>query len=88
MIGFFGSVVGTALGLTFAYYLQTVGFDISSMMRNATLLMSNVMRAKITPGSFVVGFVPGFLATALGTAIAGISIYKRQTSQLMKELEV
>lgn len=88
LIGFFGSILGTAVGLAIAYYLQTVGFDISSMMRNATLLMSNVMRAKITPGSFVVGFVPGFLATALGTAIAGISIYKRQTSQLMKELEV
>jgi putative ABC transport system permease protein len=88
MIGLFGSILGTALGLGCAYFLQTVGFDVGSMMKNATLLMSNVMRARITPGSFVVGFVPGFLATSLGTAIAGISIYKRQTSQLMKELEV
>jgi len=88
MIGFFGSLLGTALGLACAYFLQTVGFDVGSMMRNATLLMSNVMRARITPGSFVIGFVPGLLATVLGTSISGISIYKRQTSQLMKELEV
>ena len=88
MVGFFGSILGTLLGLAFAYYLQTVGFDTGSMMKNATLLMSDVMRARITPGSFIVGFVPGLLATVLGTSISGISIYKRQTSQLMKELEV
>jgi len=88
MIGLFGSILGTALGLGCAYFLQTVGFDVGSMMKNATLLMSNVMRARITPGSFIIGFVPGFLATVLGTSISGISIYKRQTSQLMKELEV
>jgi len=88
MIGLFGSILGTALGLGCAYFLQAVGFDVGSMMKNATLLMSNVMRARITPGSFIIGFVPGFLATVLGTSISGISIYKRQTSQLMKELEV
>ncbi|MFC2165004.1 ABC transporter permease [Acidobacteriota bacterium] len=88
MIGFLGSILGTTLGLAFAYYLQTVGFDTGSMMKNATLLMSSVMRARITPASFIIGFVPGVLATVLGTSISGISIYKRQTSQLMKELEV
>jgi putative ABC transport system permease protein len=35
----------------------------------------------------VIGFVPGLLATGLGTAISGMGVYKRQTAALMKELE-
>ena len=31
--------------------------------------------------------VPGLLANVIGTAIAGVGIYKRQTATLMKELE-
>ncbi|MCJ7813121.1 FtsX-like permease family protein [bacterium] len=87
-IGFFGTLLGTTLGITIAYYLQETGINISSMMKNASIVMSDVMRARITPGSFVIGFVPGLLATFLGTSISGIGIYKRQTSRLMKELEV
>jgi putative ABC transport system permease protein len=47
-----------------------------------------VVRAKVTPVSYVIGFVPGLIATFLGTSISGLGIYKRQTSQLIKELEV
>jgi len=57
------------------------------MMRGSTMMISNTLRAQITPFSFVIGFVPGMFATFLGTAISGIGIYKRQTSQLFKELE-
>jgi putative ABC transport system permease protein len=88
MIGFIGSVLGTLAGLGIAYYLQIVGIDIGSMMKNATIMMSDVIRAQVTPESFFVGFIPGMLATLLGTAISGIGIYKRETSQLFKELEV
>jgi putative ABC transport system permease protein len=35
----------------------------------------------------VIGFVPGHSATLLGTSIAGIGIYRRQTAQLAKELQ-
>lgn len=87
MIGFFGSIVGTALGLGIAYYLQTHGFDIGSLMKNASLMLTNVIRARITPFTFVIGFIPGLAATFLGTAIAGIAVYRRQTSRLMKEME-
>jgi putative ABC transport system permease protein len=88
LIGFIGSVLGTMAGLGIAYYLQIVGIDIGSMMKNATMMMSDVIRAQVTPGSFFIGFIPGIMATFLGTAISGIGIYKRQTSQLFKELEV
>lgn len=87
MIGFIGSVFGTLLGLAVSYYLQVKGINISFAMKGASLMISDVMRAKITPISYVIGFVPGFLATLFGSAISGIGVYKRQTSLLMKELE-
>ncbi|NOZ03490.1 MAG: FtsX-like permease family protein [FCB group bacterium] len=88
VIGFVGSVAGTMLGLSAAYYLQVHGVDISGMVKNSSVLMSNVMRAKISPSSYYIGFIPGFLATVLGSMISGIGIFKRQTAQLFKELEV
>lgn len=88
MIGFIGSCLGTIFGLLIAYYLQTYGINIASLMKNSTLLISDIMRAKVTPVGHVVGFFPGLVATLLGTSIAGIGIYRRQTSLLMKELEV
>ena len=87
LIGFFGSITGTLFGLMISYYLQNHGIDISSMMQDVTMMMNTVVRARVTWGSYVVGFVPGLLATFIGTAIAGIGIYKRSTSRLMKELE-
>lgn len=87
MIGIIGSTLGTAIGLASAYYLQVKGIDISSMMKNSTMMFSDVVRAQVTPFTFIIGFFPGLLATFLGAAISGIGIYKRQTSQLFKELE-
>jgi len=86
-IGFAGSVVGTLLGLIPAYWLQSRGLDISGMLPNTSMMMENVIRAQISPTTFVIGFVPGLLATAIGTAISGMGIYKRQTASLMRELE-
>lgn len=88
VIGFAGSILGTIIGLALAYYLQNHGLDIGSMMKNSTLLISDVLRAKVTPAGHLIGFVPGLLATFLGTSIAGIGIYRRQTARLIKELEV
>jgi putative ABC transport system permease protein len=87
IIGILGSPVGTAVGLAASYYLQTKGLNIGSMMKNATMLINDVLRARVTAGSYVIGFVPGLAATFLGRAVSGIGIYKRQTSQLAKEFE-
>jgi putative ABC transport system permease protein len=87
MIGIAGSAAGTAIGVAIAYYLQVHGFDIGSMTKNSTMMISDVIRAQVEPLTFVIGFLPGMLATVLGTAISGIGIYKRKTSQLFKELE-
>jgi putative ABC transport system permease protein len=87
LIGSIGSIIGTAIGIAFAYYLQIHGIDISAMLKNASMLISNVVRAKVTPLSYFIGFLPGLMATILGTSISGIGIYKRQTSELFKEME-
>jgi len=86
-IGLLGSTAGTALGLGVSWYLQVHGIDVSSVMKNISLLMETVLRAEITPFAFVVGFIPGVLASLFGTAIAGRAVYKRQTARLFKELE-
>ena len=88
LIGIFGSVFGTILGIAAAYYLQKNGIDYSSLMKGSSMLISNVLRAKITPTTYFIGFIPGLVATFIGSAIAGIGIYRRETAQLFKELEV
>lgn len=85
-IGFAGSILGTAFGLLFAALL-TRGIDIGGMMGNSSMMMQSVMKAKITPDAYYIGFIPGVLATAIGTALAGIGIFRRKTAQLFKELQ-
>ncbi|MCX6559416.1 MAG: FtsX-like permease family protein [Candidatus Aminicenantes bacterium] len=87
VIGILGSIIGTALGLALSYYLQVHGLDVSGMMKNLSFLMDPVLRSKITPFAYIIGFIPGLLASVIGTAIAGRAVYRRQTASLFKELE-
>jgi putative ABC transport system permease protein len=89
MIGILGTIAGTAVGLGLSWLLQTYGLDISEFTKNATtgIMMPNIVRSRITPPDFVIGFIPGVLSTVTGTMLSGIGIYKRKTSQLFKELE-
>jgi len=88
ILGCIGTVIGTAFALVISFWMQEKGINISQMMQNSTLLINDVLRSRITPASFVIGFIPGLLANVLGSSIAGIGIYRRKTAQLMKELEV
>jgi putative ABC transport system permease protein len=88
MIGVFGSILGTLAGTGIAYLMQVYGLDFSFIFKNSSLMIPNEIRARVTFGSFIIGFAPGIISTVLGTSFAGIGIYKRQTSQLFKELEV
>lgn len=87
MIGIAGSIVGTVFGLFFAWLMQEYGLNISDAMKSSSVMMSSVIRARITPVDFYIGFLPGIVSTVIGSALAGIGIYKRKTSQLFKELE-
>ncbi len=88
IIGVIGTFMGMLGGLSIVYYLQEVGVDYSDLMDGYNMLISGVMRAQITPGTYYVGIIPGFFASLLGTALAGRGIYKRELSQLFKELEI
>jgi len=88
IIGIFGSILGTLGGVGISYLMQIYGLDFSFLLKSSSMMISSVYRARVTFGSFIIGFAPGIIATVLGTSIAGIGIYKRQTSQLFKELEV
>jgi len=87
MIGIAGSIVGTVFGLFFAWLMQEYGLNISDAMKSSSVMMPTVIRARITPVDFYIGFLPGIISTVIGSALAGIGIYKRKTSQLFKELE-
>ncbi len=65
-----------------------MGWDYSSLMEGFDFPITYVMRAKITPDCWYLGFIPGVLATMLGTMLAGRGIFKRQLAQLFKELEL
>ena len=88
IIGVIGSMIGAVFGLLATFYLQVKGLDISSMTQNSAMMISNIIHAQIVPSCYYVGLIPGIIAPLLGSAIAGINIYKRRTAQLFKELEV
>ena len=89
MIGIAGTIAGTAFGLFFAFLLQKYGLDIGTFTKgtSSSIMMPDVIRARITPADYYIGFIPGVISTVIGTALAGIGIFKRKTSQLFKELE-
>ena len=90
LIGFMGTLVGTIFGVSITYYVQEFGIDYSEALNqisSSAIVMTNVFYAKVTPELYYIGFIPGVLATVLGTMLAGLAIYKREMSQLFKELE-
>lgn len=87
VIGIIGSVLGTAAGLILAWLIQKYGIDISGMMKGSAVMFPEKIRARITATDYYIGFVPGLLATVVGTMLSGIGIYKRQTAKLFRELE-
>ncbi len=86
-IGIAGTVLGTTVGLAFAWYVQVHGINISGMMEGASMMLPTHIRTRITVPDFYLGFIPGVLSTVIGTMLAGIGIFKRQTARLFKELE-
>jgi putative ABC transport system permease protein len=88
LIGVIGSVTGTILGLVLTFYLQVHGLNIGDMMADSSMMMPTVMRSRVTPSLFYIGFIPGLFAMVLGNMLSGIGIYKRETATLFKELEV
>ena len=90
LIGLTGTIIGTGIGLSLTYYLLIFCIDYSevvSTMSSSSMVMPNIFYSKITPDLYYIGFIPGVIATVLGTMLAGLAIYKREMAQLFKELE-
>lgn len=88
VIGIVGSLIGALLGVAISLYFSVHGMDMSAYNRNSSVLSENVIYTSLNIKNVMISIIPGVLATLLGASLAGIAIYKRQTSQLFKELEV
>tara|TARA_B100001540_G_C15714514_1_gene600159 strand:- start:549 stop:1214 length:666 start_codon:yes stop_codon:yes gene_type:complete len=91
IIGLLGSTFGTIIGVIITTYFERVGLDYSKgidSLNSSNFAMPNIFYPQVTPELFYIGFIPGILATVFGTMLAGRAIYKREMSQLFKELEV
>lgn len=90
LVGIVGTLIGTAVGLIPAYWLQEVGFDITEMLGNQkmSIMLEDRIRAHIVDATYFSGIVPGLLAPLLGALISGFGIFRRDTSRLFVELEV
>ncbi len=88
VVGLTGCTLGLALGLPFALYLQNHGLDLQGMITGQTaMLISDTIRAEVSLKTLAAGLLPGLLAPLLGSSLAGLVIFGRDTSQLFKELE-
>ena len=87
-VGIVGSIIGTAMGISLTLYLQYRGIDVSNITRGGSMMMPNVFRAKYTPDLLYIGFIPGVLAMVIGNMLSGIAIFRRQTANLLKEIEI
>lgn len=86
-VGIIGSAAGIMLGLLLSAYFNLHGMDASVFSRNSTLLSEDIIYTSIDLPAALAGFIPGILSTILGSALAGLAVFKRQTAQLFKELE-
>ena len=91
IIGVLGSAFGTIIGITITAYFEKVGLDYSKAidsLSSSNFAMPNIFYPQVTSELYYIGFLPGIFATVFGTMLAGRAIYKREMSQLFKELEV
>jgi len=86
-IGIIGSVAGSALGGACTYVLQEVGLNMGDAFAKSGLMLSDVVRARLSVGGFVYGIVPGITASILGTLMSALTIYRRSEANLFRELE-
>ena len=87
LIGVLGSAAGCLIGGGLVYYLQEVGMSTHGVFEQSGLMMSDVVRARVSLNAFVFAIIPGVTASVLGNLIANLAIYQRTEANLFRELE-
>ncbi len=88
VIGCAGALAGSLLGGGLVWYLQEVGVDMGDAFAQSGMMLTDVMRGRLSLEGFVYGIVPGLAASALGTLCASFAIFKRSEANLFREMEV
>ncbi|MDR2764411.1 MAG: FtsX-like permease family protein [Tannerella sp.] len=86
-IGGIGSCFGTVFGLAVSLYLHRYGIDYGEAIDSLAMMIDPVIRSSITPRMYYLGFIPGVASMLVGSALAGMAVYRRNTATLFKELE-
>ncbi|MFQ5449629.1 MAG: ABC transporter permease [Nitrospinaceae bacterium] len=86
-VGVLGSLAGCLIGGGAVFYLQEVGINFGDAFAQTGLMLNDVARGRVSLEGFVLGMVPGMLASVLGTLIASLAIFKRSEANLFRELE-
>ena len=86
-IGVLGSLAGSLIGGGVVYYLQEVGINMGDAFAQTGMMMNDVMRGRVTTESFLLGVVPGLIASVLGSLFASVALFQRSEANLFRELE-
>ena len=87
MVGVLGSAAGCLIGGSLVYYLQEVGISTHGIFETSGLMMSDVIRARVSLNAFMFAVIPGIAASVLGNLIANLAIFQRSEANLFRELE-
>ncbi|MDH3257070.1 MAG: ABC transporter permease [Nitrospinota bacterium] len=86
-IGLLGSAAGCLVGGGVVYYLQEVGISTHGISETSGLMMSDIIRARVSLDTFVFAVIPGITASVAGNLIANLAIFQRSEANLFRELE-
>jgi len=86
-VGLLGSAAGCMIGGGVVYYLQEVGISTHGISETSGLMMSDIIRARVSLNAFVFAVIPGITASVVGNLIASLAIFQRSEANLFRELE-
>lgn len=86
IIGITGCILGVTLGILFCNSFNKVGMDLSVFNKSINMMSENILYTVLNARAIITGTLTGLFASLLGSALAGTAIYKREISQLFKEL--
>jgi putative ABC transport system permease protein len=86
-VGLLGSAAGCMIGGGVVYYLQEVGISTHGISETSGMMMSDIIRARVSLNAFVFAVIPGITASVVGNLIANLAIFQRSEANLFRELE-